>query len=308
MLETGERIIVIASNITKGNIGPRKGSIGYICGRNGNSHCITIRNDMKMYAAKQRVIFSRYGFEKKSRFECRDIVTVLPIFLKLPLEKCGHEIDTEINKITFSLPYQRTIKEITDEYINGANEKRTVICMVVPTIAVNLKNVSEYIVWLESYIRSQNFIADFDSILRTDNVALNMQVVNNLFSVAFEGSGNSRVFLEDKENIGEVIHTIKKIHSMHYKRKYGAMKIASSAAFRSGKADNVNTSGFLNLFSDIILSNEYNVISKAYKNKFNTEKAKEPSYKKIIAKLEDILLHTDSTRSYITKIAKQLQS
>jgi hypothetical protein len=75
MFINGQKVIVINSTVKKGNIGPRKGSIGYV------SDCKKNYFYNGMIITPVDIIFNRYGFEKRERIERRLVYVVLPPIL-----------------------------------------------------------------------------------------------------------------------------------------------------------------------------------------------------------------------------------
>jgi len=103
MFYTGSEIIIISSNI-KRKSGPKVGSMGIVIDR---QHFLNYNQDMCIQPIK--VLFTRYGFEKKKRFETKRIYINTP---RIPsnINFSGFNYKKLINKLS-TCAYKHDFKE-----------------------------------------------------------------------------------------------------------------------------------------------------------------------------------------------------
>ena len=77
MFDNGDKVVVVGSTVKKSKTGPKKGSMGYVLSCN-LMHSIYSKS---LHAVKQiyrvKVLFVRYGFEKKHRFEIKTVISTM---------------------------------------------------------------------------------------------------------------------------------------------------------------------------------------------------------------------------------------
>lgn len=76
MFDSGTKVVVLASS-HRGPTGVKKGSVGFFHQLIENGRVVRDR-EQKVYAVPAQVIFTRYGFEKKSRCEKKKVMLLLP--------------------------------------------------------------------------------------------------------------------------------------------------------------------------------------------------------------------------------------
>lgn len=88
MFNIGTEIRVVESNIRRKHAGPKRHSLGYICENVPAWNSMRIaNNEITIWVAKLEALFFRFGKDKESRLESKNIQAVFPISTTLPPDK-----------------------------------------------------------------------------------------------------------------------------------------------------------------------------------------------------------------------------
>jgi len=145
MIPIGQRVAVLASSTKKSGAHIRRGSIGYVS-RTGRS--VTI-DSLKAVVTMARIVFVRFGFEKRSRNETKTVFLIYPL---IPITVITNA-QAYLNNLTKgALNSIEEIKNKLDEY------EKDVYVVAAAQAPVNiLTNKNEYRGWFLSALQSGKF-------------------------------------------------------------------------------------------------------------------------------------------------------
>lgn len=91
MFYIGTKIVVIGSNV-KRKAGPRVGSIGFVAYLKIDNNFINFIEDGNFIICEALVLFTRYGFQKQTRFETKKVFLIIPSIRKINAKKTTTKI------------------------------------------------------------------------------------------------------------------------------------------------------------------------------------------------------------------------
>lgn len=201
MLNTGTKVWVVASSCQK-KIGPRHGSIGYVSGFNDfDSTSI----DGNIVLSPRKIIFLRYGFEKRLRVETREVLLACPI-LRDKKADASSQINSLCNEIKRFKTKQSSSHIVVVTPINDGTSLMD--CSAV-----------EFRAWISSYLRcpyfnsftqltlSHGYFTNFGNELlkkRTAWETMRLACIDNEFR-----ESKIRYWLYDKENWEDRINALR---------------------------------------------------------------------------------------------------
>lgn len=152
MFGVGTKIRLVASSCRK-QTGPKRGSLGYISSMTGRPHTSIKMNTVARIA---KVVFFKYGFEKKDRLEQKDIVVVFPI-----VDRKKDNVRSKIDKVK-NLVDGRNDSTLIEHVRNSiTNKSNTPVAIAVPVTTDGLSllkcSANEFKAWVSSYIMSNRF-------------------------------------------------------------------------------------------------------------------------------------------------------
>lgn len=151
MFDIGTKVVVIGSTTKKNKTGPKKGSIGFIL-RSTLAHNLFYKEPYKLLQVyKVMVLFIRYGFEKKPRFEVKNITTVLALG--------KHNMNEKEFIKTMSIDMDK--KDYNDSFIDVVRIDKPPVCTLVP--ADTCSNILRYdqanlLGWISAIMRYLDII------------------------------------------------------------------------------------------------------------------------------------------------------
>ena len=154
MFDSGTRVIVLASS-HRGSSGVKKGSLAFYNKSVSGDH-IVFDSDLNIFYFAAELVFTRYGFEKKTRCEKKRVIVVLP-----KIQKTYGDTYGQIAKLS------RRIQSGRPEQWNNCRKyldvtSRTPIIMLAPASrdVANLKNADGKIVeaWVESILTTEDMM------------------------------------------------------------------------------------------------------------------------------------------------------
>lgn len=289
MFEPGQRVVVIASSLKKNQIGPRKGSIGYMCGFAETNNFSTGITGETVFTSLQNVVFTKYGFEKKSRCEAKSIITILPTFTT---EKRYEDLVKNINQKNIILRLQEFIYK----------HESFPVCLVAPYRIANLEDDNEFNCWLESHIKSidmQNVVDEMYGHKKNHNINVEKAVLEKLYYVMFEGSTKARIKLMGYPKL-MVIDSIRRIYYTYSKRLLKGTALQHPNNFLGlGGAD---IQAYNQVFKNYILTEMFDKMIKIQKEVIKNGNI-DPEFE---VALHKIMKNLSDTRSYVKSLARQI--
>jgi len=176
MFDTGDKVIVVGSTVKKNRIGPKKGSIGYVLNKHPVCSMYSDDHQGMKQVFKVSVLFVRYGFEKKHRFEIR---TVLSTVSGVP----GGTDEKEFIKM-MSLDLNN--KNGTKTMMERLRGERLPTCTLVPAdVCFNTMayNNHELIGWIIPWLSYSTILSDVFFEGPYTNELINKNVISELLSI-----------------------------------------------------------------------------------------------------------------------------
>lgn len=212
----GSKVIVITSSVKKG-IGPRKGSIGYL---SDVSMYGGYSNKISAYAQPIRVVFTRYGFESKTRKERKGFINILPVVHK----DTTHGYAKIIENIDVNTLFWARMRESLASPNNKSKAAFPYGILVPLETDLMGCGFEEFFVWLESHILSKMFhkaIVSVSSNRERLSGIIDIRVIDLLLTIT--KSKELRNLWKDtiKESVdfrGLLIKTIRQITSIVFRR------------------------------------------------------------------------------------------
>lgn len=176
MFSTATKIQVLASNAKKGSAGPRKGSTGYVL----ECSFVEYAKDISCLLYVCRVLFNRYGFEKKERKEMKAVTLLFP----LPMLKhvTTSPVKTLINRLNNRKKPHRCFADIR------LNPQTLIAVKDKPS---DLRDDNEFLCWLESYMKTEfstNFLSSFIAANnnRLSSAGIDKTIINLIVNAAYD--------------------------------------------------------------------------------------------------------------------------
>jgi hypothetical protein len=216
MFLPGSKVIVIRSSITKGNIGPRVGSLGYVVHSDARV-AITGAMNIEAIAVDCHINYIRYGFEKKFRNECKRSLCLFPrassLYIKDQLEELSDVLKRDKHK-------ERRAR-IARLVLGERHKDKSRIPPIV--IAMPVRNTQsllhchdlEFVAWAESLIKSP-------LLYRTQ--ASNIGKYNIFYELVTDVTNKNRVLsnaVSSIEGRAEIIGRFKREAALLYRNKLG---------------------------------------------------------------------------------------
>jgi hypothetical protein len=164
MFLPGSKIIVMRSSITKGKIGPRVGSLGYVVHSDEKSAVwASCSSDVKVVIVDCCINYIRYGFEKTFRNECKRSLCLFPAMSHLHIRDSLGELSNILRSdkhktarasIVRGLLHSQYGEGKVPPYKEGKVPPIVVVMPVKNTQSLLHCHDKEFVAWADSLIRS----------------------------------------------------------------------------------------------------------------------------------------------------------
>jgi hypothetical protein len=176
IIGVGSKVIAVTSSVKKGT-GPRRGSIGYISDISTN----TTYAGHGVFVQPVKIVFTRYGFESKTRKERKPFINMLPIMRK----NTAHDYMKKTEGVDTTTLFWARMKSVLTR---PAGRSRIAHGILVPLEADLMKCGSEeFNIWLGSHILSRKFY-DAMYLITSNNKKLDgvidTEITNTLLAMA----------------------------------------------------------------------------------------------------------------------------
>lgn len=219
MFDNGDKVVVIGSTVKKNKTGPKKGSLGYVlgCSLTHTLYSDDFHSIKRIYRVK--VLFIRYGFEKKYRLEAKTVVsTITGTYANINRKEFIKALSIDTDKQTTE-----------DSVITRLKMENIPMCILVP--ANRCSNTSKYddedmIGWIVPTLLNEGMtISDISTTNSPINQAINMDVIRALASIGGSSSigdmaNRVKMFLSSVPESGkrEIVKTLTLIKYMSLNR------------------------------------------------------------------------------------------
>lgn len=256
MFQAGTKVYVCGSSVTGKKLGPKRHSLGYV----SNTQMASVINPVKNFPVKDqrfilfplKVIFTRYGKEKKLRSEHRDFLHIMPLYF----DAC-HEVNVgKIQEVIRILKSGELSKnpmwyDIGCNYSQDPSNIGTLLPVYSKSVA-QLKG-NEAKAWVYSIIRNDIFrhLIMKNKYLPTLITMADSDIVNWV-SNSMKGSGPRRDLIrwadDDPQNMRRLVIVVRALSTAFGKRIQENQRTLSSVSLES---NSYFTWLMDNLFSDI---------------------------------------------------------
>lgn len=151
MLFIGNKVKTIASAAKGRGAKVRTGSVGYVASIS-KLHYIPFSRNNSIYVTHANIVFTRFGYEHKSRNELKSVLLIYPAI-------STHKIENKISYLKYSVDHVRDrIQQISEIFKKESVAINKAIPMAVCSInsSTNLsENRNELVAWLKSIVFSR---------------------------------------------------------------------------------------------------------------------------------------------------------
>lgn len=181
---------MVLSSSFSGKTGPKVGSIGYVSG-----DPIPNIDGESFFLLPMEIVFTRYGFESKTRRECKRFIAVAPMGPRDINEKDRIKVLKEALRSAYDI---RNKKCNTLDFIKSTKTFRSsAVGIVAPAARVNLMAApqEERLAWLESHVKTERILPIIDN-MRAKFGKVNNGFGNDFLTSVFLMNGGLHARLE----------------------------------------------------------------------------------------------------------------
>ncbi len=235
MIEIGDRIIVAMSS-AKGKEPCRSGSTGRVTHANFNTYnapasvCNNKNKNISRFLAVHtlKVVFDRYGFEKKPRLETKGMVALMP-YIHLTTEDVKVE-EVASEAVDWLIDSFAAVCKAKNE-LNMSSSALLGIVIPYPTKPMNIIKSIEKKTWFEAVLRSQRFSNIINRILEDKDHKvvmksgkynwLSRETTRTIYDIISDSAYRKKVMTSENpsNDVINVLEAIKRIHVMDLKQK-----------------------------------------------------------------------------------------